>query len=311
MKLVKYGNKYRDAWENFVDQSFNGTFMHKRAFLEYHGDKFQDCSLLIYKNDRLCAVFPAACVNDKIISHPGLTVAGLIYNSTVRGHDILEILIAIKEYFDYATIEYKNTPVEFHRHAVQDDIWALYNLNATKKSCELSSVLNPLMTNYEYWPERKKELSSLKNNISLSAMNLQDSDLVNEFWNSIVIPNLQKHNTTPIHSADDITYLYNHFPVFVKGLLARHSSGKMLGGLIVFRFNKCYHVQYSVTNSKGRALHAMSLLHHYMIEHLPTDIHYYNFGKSTENGGRHLNVPLYYYKNGFGGGSLLYETYEY
>lgn len=310
MEIIGYREPLRADWEYLVDASFNGTFMHKRDFIDYHGDKFEDCSLMVYKNNKIVGVFPAAKVNGIVVSHPGLTFGGLVYNDQLRGYEILESLLLIKEHFD-TTIRYKATPVEFHRHAVSDDLWGLFKLNAVKAASELSAILNPLTTNYEYWPDRKQELSSLKDNLTLSAMNLSDFSLVSEFWNSIVIPNLIKHGTTPVHSPEDICYLYSKFPVFMKGLLARHTSGKMVGGLIIFRFNKSYHVQYSVTNSKGRALGAMSLLHHYMIEHLPADVHSYNFGKSTEENGNVLNHSLYYYKNSFGGGSMNYDVYEY
>jgi hypothetical protein len=285
--------------------------MHKRVFIDYHKNRFEDASLVIYNNEKICGVFPAVKYEDKIVSHPGLAIGGLVYNDRVRGYDLLDILIKVKEYYNYLPIIYKTTPSEFQRHSVSDDIWALYNLKAKKISCELSSILNPLTTNYEYWPDKKDELNKLKNNIVLSAMNLSDLDLVKEFWDKVLIPNLNKYGIKPTHTPEDIQYLYNNFPVFVKGLLARHESGKMLGGLIIFRFNKCYHVQYSVTNSKGRALNALTVLHHYMIETLPSDIHFYSFGKSTEDSGHKLNSNLYYYKNGFGGGSMNYDTYEY
>lgn len=306
-----YNESHRSAWENLVDSSYNGTFMHKRAFIEYHKDRFEDASLVIYNDEKICGIFPAVKYEDKVVSHPGLAIGGLVYNDSVRGYDLLDILIKIKETYNYLPIIYKTTPSEFQRHSVSDDIWALYNLKAKKISCELSSILNPLTTNYEYWPDKKDELSHLKNNIVLSAMNLSDLDLVKEFWEKVLIPNLNKYDIKPTHTPEDIQYLYNNFPVFVKGLLARHESGKMLGGLIIFRFNKCYHVQYSVTNSKGRALNALTVLHHYMIETLPSDIHFYSFGKSTEDSGHKLNSNLYYYKNGFGGGSMNYDTYEY
>jgi len=306
-----YNDSHKNAWENLVDSSYNGTFMHKRAFIEYHKDRFEDASLVIYNDGNICGIFPAVKYEDKVVSHPGLAIGGLVYNDRVRGYDLLDILIKIKETYNYLPIIYKTTPSEFQRHSVSDDIWALYNLKAKKISCELSSILNPLTTNYEYWPDKKDELNSLKNNIVLSAMNLSDLDLVKEFWEKVLIPNLNKYNIKPTHTPEDIQYLYNTFPVFVKGLLARHESGKMLGGLIIFRFNKCYHVQYSVTNSKGRALNALTVLHHYMIETLPSDIHFYSFGKSTEDSGHKLNSNLYYYKNGFGGGSMNYDTYEY
>lgn len=309
--IVSYNESYRLSWDNLVDSSYNGTFMHKRDFIDYHKDRFVDSSILIYFNDKLCAVFPAVIQENKVISHPGLALGGLVYNSSIRGYDVLEVLIKIKEHYNYLPIVYKTTPSEFQRHAVSDDIWSLFNLKSKKISCELSSVLNPLTTNYDYSTDKKDELNSLRNNIVLSAMDLTNSELVTEFWDTVLIPNLKKYNINPTHSPEDIHYLYSKFPVFVKGLLARHESGKMLGGLIIFRFNKCYHVQYSVTNAKGRALNALTLLHHYMIEHLPSDIHYYSFGKSTEDKGYKLNTNLYNYKNGFGGGSMNYDTYEY
>jgi hypothetical protein len=311
IKLIKYNESLRKDWNNLVDSSFNGSFMQTRTFLDYHKDKFIDASILITKNNKVCAVFPAAFLNNCIISHPGLTTAGLIYNDQLRGEELLEVLIAIKEYFN-RTILYKTIPIEFHRQAISDDIWALFKLGATKISCDLSTILNPLMTNYEYWPERKQELNRLQNNITLSAMPLHDISFVKTFWETSVIPNLTKYNVTPTHTPEDIVYLYNNFPIFIKGLLAQHHpSEKILGGLIIFRFNKCYHVQYSATTGKGRALNVLALMHHYMIENLPSDVHYYNFGKSTENGGHKLNESLYYYKNSFGGGSMTYDTYEY
>ncbi len=306
-----YTENDRVSWDNLVDNSFNGTFMHKRSFIDYHKDKFLDASLIIYYNDVVCGVFPAVKLDNKIVSHPGLAIGGLVYSDRLRGYDVLETLIKIKEAYDYLPIVYKATPAEFQKHSVSDDTWALFNIKAKKVSCELSSILNPLTTNYEYWPDKKDELNNLKNNIVLSAMDLSNLDLVKEFWDKVLIPNLKKYGIKPTHTPEDIQYLYTNFPVFIKGLLARHESGKMLGGLIVFRFNKCYHVQYSVTNSKGRALNALTLLHHYMIEHLPSDVHYYNFGKSTEENGYKLNSNLYYYKNGFGGGSMNYDVYEY
>jgi hypothetical protein len=180
--IESYNESHRHAWENLVDGSYNGTFMHKRTFIDYHKDRFEDASLVIYNNEKICGVFPAVKYEDKVVSHPGLAIGGLVYNDRVRGYDLLDILIKIKEYYNYLPIIYKTTPSEFQRHSVSDDTWALYNLKAKKISCELSSVLNPLTTNYEYWPDKKTELSHLKNNIVLSAMNLSDLDLVKEFW---------------------------------------------------------------------------------------------------------------------------------
>jgi len=312
IKLIEYSDSHKKAWDTLVDSSFNGTFMHTRDFLDYHGDKFLDHSTLFYKDDKICAVFPAARIDNNLISHPGATVGGLVFNDTVRGADIYEILLLHKNHYKNLNFIYKSTPVEFQRHAISDDIWGLFRIGAVKTGCEISTILNPLMTNYCYWPDKAAEINSYTNNIVFQAMPLHNLEFIQHFWSSVVIPNLQKYEVEPTHSPEDIHYLYSRFPVFIKGLYATYKdTDKILGGVIIFRFNKCYHVQYSVTTSKGRALNVLTFLHHYMITNLPSDVHYYNFGKSTEDRGHFLNESLYYYKNGFGGGSMNYDTYQY
>ena len=47
IKIVKYNNKLKSQWDQFVDNSDNGTLFHKREFLNYHIEReFKDHSLL-------------------------------------------------------------------------------------------------------------------------------------------------------------------------------------------------------------------------------------------------------------------------
>ena len=58
-KIQRYTDSLNDVWDDFIERSKNGTFMLSRKFISYHGDRFQDSSLLIYKGEKLIAVFPA------------------------------------------------------------------------------------------------------------------------------------------------------------------------------------------------------------------------------------------------------------
>jgi hypothetical protein len=52
--VVKYSNESFDLWDTFVKTSVNGNIYHTRRFLSYHDkNKFEDCSILIYKNERI------------------------------------------------------------------------------------------------------------------------------------------------------------------------------------------------------------------------------------------------------------------
>jgi hypothetical protein len=80
MNVEIYTPARKEEWDEFVEKSVNGTFMHSRQFLSYHTPgKFKDCSLLFFDNNKLLAVFPAADVEGKCLkSHPGATYGGLV-----------------------------------------------------------------------------------------------------------------------------------------------------------------------------------------------------------------------------------------
>ena len=49
MTIIPYSINHRDVWNQFVRQSRNGTFLIDRRFMDYHSDRFVDCSLLVYE----------------------------------------------------------------------------------------------------------------------------------------------------------------------------------------------------------------------------------------------------------------------
>ena len=59
IQIRDYSDNLRPRWDEFVRLSKNGTFLHKRAYMEYHADRFEDHSLLFYKEEELLAILPA------------------------------------------------------------------------------------------------------------------------------------------------------------------------------------------------------------------------------------------------------------
>ena len=82
-----------EAWDDLVARSVNGTMLHTRRFLGYHGDRFRDRSLVITKsNGKLCGVLPAAedpADAALVSSHPGLTYGGLVHDGTLYGGPLI------------------------------------------------------------------------------------------------------------------------------------------------------------------------------------------------------------------------------
>ncbi|MGA9639546.1 MAG: FemAB family protein, partial [Flavobacterium sp.] len=46
-------------WNDFISQAKNATFLFHRDFMEYHQDRFEDYSLMVFDNEKLVAVLPA------------------------------------------------------------------------------------------------------------------------------------------------------------------------------------------------------------------------------------------------------------
>lgn len=61
LRLVPYRAEWATCWDDFVNRSQNGTIYHTRRFLTYHpAGRFVDASLLVYHDDQMIAVVPAA-----------------------------------------------------------------------------------------------------------------------------------------------------------------------------------------------------------------------------------------------------------
>ena len=51
--IQQYSPSLRPEWDDLVRRSRNATFLHERAYMDYHSDRFDDCSLMAYDGTRL------------------------------------------------------------------------------------------------------------------------------------------------------------------------------------------------------------------------------------------------------------------
>ena len=59
-KIRRYTASDKEAWNRFVADSKNGTFLFDRNYMDYHSDRFADFSLLVADAaDRLIGLLPA------------------------------------------------------------------------------------------------------------------------------------------------------------------------------------------------------------------------------------------------------------
>ena len=77
--IKKYHKNDYKIWNEFIAHAKNATFLFHRDFVEYHQDRFEDFSLLVFEDEKLKAVLPANIKENLVYSHQGLTYGGLVY----------------------------------------------------------------------------------------------------------------------------------------------------------------------------------------------------------------------------------------
>ncbi len=312
-ELVRYTEAQKDLWEKMVADSVNGTFLHTRKFLSYHGNKFNDQSLLVYDQDNnLRAVFPAACHPQDtrvVISHPGLTYGGLVHDGWLRGQRCLDALIQVRDFYAAAGIKeiiYKAVPWIYHRSSAQEDIYALFRLGADRYRMDLSATIDL---------QNRKPLSDRRNRALKKAekANLQISnnfDHIAAYW-QILAENLKtRHDKTPIHSVQELNSLREKFPEQIE-LVTAIFGNDVIAGSLLFHCPTLTHAQYFASSAEGREISALDLVIEHCVEKAAqSGKRYFDFGISTEQQGMHLNDSLHTFKSEFGAGSSVYEFYK-
>ena len=113
----------------------------------------------------------------------------------------------------------------------------------------------------------------------------------------------------PVHSLEEMRLLMERFPneiEFVGGLI----GGNLEGGLVNFKSPSTWHNQYTASSEIGKKFSVLDCLFDDVFDKAYNeDISFFDFGVSTEQGGRILNSGLFDFKNEFGGGGVCYDHY--
>ncbi len=99
LSVQRYQPKHKVLWNSFVSKAKNATFLFYRDFMEYHQDRFDDFSLLIFKGNKIISLFPANIKDSKVYSHQGLTFGSFLLPKKVSEQDVFFIFQAVCEFY--------------------------------------------------------------------------------------------------------------------------------------------------------------------------------------------------------------------
>lgn len=308
-EIRKYTQENKNAWDVFVRNSINATFLFFRDYMDYHSYRFHDFSLMIYRKGSLFALLPANIDGDILYSHQGLTYGGLLIDRKATTAEIVDLWSLMNEYLKsngVSCVIYKSIPFIFQNIPAQEDLYALFRTtNAQLIGRNMSATI--------YQDNKIKFIESRKSGIRKAIANdiqVRLSDDWKGFWD-ILDENLKnKYGAAPVHTLGEMLILKEKFPKNIKLYMA-YRGEKPVGGSVLYITQRVVHTQYISANLEGKEMGALDLLFDYLINQEYCSYPIFDFGTSNEEMGRVLNEPLIFQKEGFGGRGVACDIYKY
>lgn len=308
LQVRKYEGNRKLEWDNFLKSSKNGHFFFYRDYMEYHSDRFQDFSLIIY-NDKgnIMALLPASIDGDTVISHGGLTFGGFVSDSKMTVAKMLDVFANVKQFLKNAGVRmfiYKCMPAIYNKYPSDEDLYALFRNNAKLYRRDVSFSIY-LLDRLPYRYTRKSEIKKgYKHKYSL-----QESSKYEEYIALLDKILMKYHGTHPVHNVNELRLLAEKFPYNIK-LYTAEKKGRIEAGTVLFLQSGVVHTQYLANSDEGKKTGALDCLLDWLITDVYKDKTWFDFGISCEQEGRYLNEGLAAQKEGFGARAVVHDFYR-
>lgn len=308
MEIRRYRRENKELWNSFVSKARNATFLFDRNYMDYHDDRFDDNSFMFYHKGKLKAVLPANVAGDTLYSHQGLTYGGLLLDKKATVEDVLECFDSLNSWLrenGISKVVYKALPWIYQQYPSEEDLYALtWKCKAQLISRNIASTI--IIDNKLKFAESRK--SGIRKALSLN-IEVGESNDVDGFWH-VLEDNLgNRYNAKPVHTASEMKLLMSRFPNNIKLYVAK-MNGEIVGGTLIYVTPQVVHTQYISASVEGKKHGALDLLFDFIINKVYANCRYFDFGKSTEQGGAYLNESLIFQKEGFGGRGVCYDWYQ-
>lgn len=322
LKIKPYDESCGEKWDDFVMMhSVNGTFQQTKNFLDYHGDRFDDASILIYKgNDTIVAVIPACTVieDGKKIwnAHAGSTFGGIVmaeqFYDTAHMEAVVHVLGDYLEQEGYDEVWLKCTSDIFAKQNGNLLYYFLFQNGYTSYDeisfyIDFSNYKDDIASNFTAGRRRDYKYS-LKHDLTFRKLGTASE--IAHFY-GILCDNLRKFDTVPVHSLGEIMDLKENRLREIVEFYGVFQEERMIAGCMIFLFgDMVFHTQYLAADQSSLKMYPMNFMDYHLIETArDRGFRYFSFGTSTHEHGKVFNKPLAEFKEGFGTQCGLNKTY--
>ncbi len=119
----------------------------------------------------------------------------------------------------------------------------------------------------------------------------------------------ERHGVNAVHSSEEMFLLRSRFINNIH-LYVTKMDDIIIAGTIIYEYDNVIHTQYLAASDEARKIGALDLVISYVIDMYRGKKQWMDFGISSEDNGKILNRGLIFQKEGFGGRTVTYRTYE-
>ena len=324
-EILPYSPELDQRFDHFVEkESVNGTFLQTRRFLNYHpADRFVDASFALQKSGTIVAYFPGVVKDGSFVSHAGSTFGGpIIAKPYYTGARLFEILQEADQYLttNFKHVTLKITPPLFAEESPDLLEYVLEHLGYTRHTelssqTPLSKDIDPIencnRNQRRLWTYAQKFIDALPESEKWEYRAIESDQDIATFHKFLVISK-EKHNTKPVHSAEELIDLKKRIPqnLRFRGLFFK---GRYVCGMMQFIFDRTrvLHDQYISPDESFSEFHHTTPMNLFALREAAAEgFTHFSWGISTEDHGNVLNEDLLHYKESFGALPCVNARYE-
>lgn len=312
----KKSNLSDAEWDEFIENSDNGTMFHTRKFLSYHPkDKFTDASLVILKNNKILALFPAVLIErdgKKILSsHSGASYGGFVYKEELSLQDAFAMVYSLLNYGEEIKanrLQLTPPPIIYQSKYSNYIDFALYKNGFNYLKREISSVVQLDFQKGEIVSTFRAEARTALNKARKLGIEIAECERFEEYY-AILKKNLKmRHNVTPTHSLEELLKLKKMYPSKIR-LWGAFLEDRLIAGVCNFSVNSKVVLAFYISHDeKYQEYRAVNLLFaEIMKRYSDENYKFLDFGIFTVN--EEINWGLGRFKENFGARGIFRDSF--
>ncbi len=226
--------------------------------MDYHADRFEDHSLIVFHQDKWIACIPAHNDQQVLSSHRGLTYGGIILIDKEVIDQLDNILLLATDYLksrDFSVFLIKLQPAiycSYHEKLI-DSLHRHGFVETDQKINMHHDLINGD-------PPSPKKTSGYRNG-KFKGLNFEWNESLELFYNDILVPSLlNRHQARPVHSLDELKLLQEKFPRKIR-LAVVKDQDKILAAVLFFLKHDIAKSHYAASTSSGMKRRAMDYLY--------------------------------------------------